>query len=110
MGNDPVMEPKTFRATWTVKRRSAGWPFGLVRVSDSEIRFHSWHLTWWVRDQTASRETVRAIKRLHPVPGADKFVIQSDGADSVTVTTTGADGDLFGRDLQLRGYVIDPSK
>jgi hypothetical protein len=103
------MEPKIFRATWSVNWRTVGWPFGLIRVSDSEIKFYSWHLSWWVRDETASRETVGIIERLHPAPGAHKFVIQRDGADSVTFRTTGADGDLFSRDLQLHGHAVDLS-
>jgi len=85
------------------------WPFARIRVSDSELKFHSWHLSWWVKDQTASREAIRAIKRLHLVPGVTTFVIEREGAEAVTVRPHGADGDLFARDLQLRGYVLDLS-
>jgi hypothetical protein len=86
------------------------WPFGLIRVSDSEIRFHSWHMSWWIRDQAVTRASIRAIKRFSPVPGATRFVIQRDNAEPMTVNSSGADGELLARELQLRGYVIHLSR
>ena len=86
------------------------WPFALVVVGDQEITFRSWHFSWWMRDQTATRESIHGINKLHPKAGVTRIIIQRENADGVSVTPNGADGELLARDLQLRGYVIDLSQ
>jgi hypothetical protein len=60
-----------------------------------------------MKDQTATRESIQGIKKLHPKAGVTRIIFQLENADGISVTPDGADGELLARDLQLRGYVID---
>ena len=58
-----VMEPTSFRATWS----PGGWrtvpdPFGLIVVEDAGITARSRLFFAWVKNQEVSRESIEAIR------------------------------------------------
>ena len=100
------MEPKTYRVTASVGSwRSLPWPFGLLDVTDTGLRVHSWHWSWWVRDQTVAKESIYSIQVINGF-GQKRLVVHRRDAPPVKLLPTRTPEVI--NDLQLRGYVVDP--
>ena len=82
------MEPATFRVTAsTGSWRSLPWPFGLVDVSDGQLRIRSFGWSWWLPDRFVEREHVQAVS-VRKILGAATFSIVVDDGPPITLRTS----------------------
>lgn len=98
-------DPSTFRVTAsTGSWRSLPWPFGLVDVSDTDLRIRSFGWSWWVPDRCVEREQVTSVT-VRKILGAATFSIVVDNAPSITPQTSTSVNQLTDS-LRHHGYPI----
>jgi len=99
------MDPSTFRVTAsTGSWRSLPWPFGLVDVSDAQLRVHSAGWSWWVPDRCVQRDNVSSVT-VRKTLGAAKISIAVEDAPSITLRSSTSANRLTDA-LRSHGYPI----
>jgi len=100
-----LVEPKTYRVTATIGgRRSLLWPLGLLDVTDTGLRLHSWHWSWWVEDEAVDKKAIGTI-RVSGSFGSRTIVVPRRNAQPWVIRPAWAKACIC--DLQARGYVLD---
>lgn len=102
------MGEHTYRVTAaTGGWRSLPWPFGLLDVSDSVLRIHSWHGSWWVRDQEVPRHAIETIG-VREGPIGPTLQIRTQDGDVIKVRVPGVRRIRKGliQDLAARRYPV----
>ena len=99
------MDPSTFRVTAsTGNGRSLPWPFGLVDVSDTQLRIRSFGWSWWLPDRCVEREQVKSVT-VRRILGAAKFSFVVENAPSITLRMSTSVNQLT-ESLRGHGYPI----
>lgn len=99
------MDPTTFRVTAsTGSWRRLPWPFGLVDVSDAELRIRSSGWSWWVPDRCVGKERVKSIT-VRKILGAARFSIVMQDEPPITLRTPTSINQLT-VSLRRHGYPI----
>src|ERR1700722_14785266 len=84
------MGESTYRVTASTGGwRSVPWPFGLLEVRDSSLRFRSQLWAWWVKNKAVQREEITAIEVSRRF-GTATLRFKSSAATAITVHVSGS--------------------
>lgn len=99
------MTDRTFHVTASMEGwRSLPWPFGLLDVTDTGLRIHSWHWSWWMADRVIPRESIETVE-VSKSFGTTTLTIKDDKGGFAKVMPASSSKRVL-EELRHHGYLL----